>query len=167
MLLVLLMTMATASLSASFAVFLVRERANKSKHIQVHTACMLCWTPLFFVRRNDMMWWYSHVRKPAGSIHICRGDDTGLVRHRLVTFVLMLQTVSGAPPTAFWGSVYLWDLINYAISAAGNFLLIISVTTHDIRHKLTNPMQCVCQQISTVMVLGVSGFRLYSLKLQT
>lgn len=41
MLLVLLMTMATASLSASFAVFLVRERANKSKHIQVHTACTL------------------------------------------------------------------------------------------------------------------------------
>ncbi len=36
MLLVLLMTMATASLSASFAVFLVRERANKSKHVQVH-----------------------------------------------------------------------------------------------------------------------------------
>ncbi len=35
MLLVLLMTMATASLSASFAVFLVRERANKSKHVQV------------------------------------------------------------------------------------------------------------------------------------
>lgn len=62
MLLVLLMTMATASLSASFAVFLVRERANKSKHV---------------------------------------------------------QTVSGAPPTAFWASVYLWDLINYAISAAG------------------------------------------------
>lgn len=62
MLLVLLMTMATASLSASFSVFLVRERANKSKHV---------------------------------------------------------QTVSGAPPTAFWGSVYLWDLINYAISAAG------------------------------------------------
>lgn len=62
MLLVLLMTMATAALSASFAVFLVRERANKSKHV---------------------------------------------------------QTVSGAPPSAFWGSVYLWDLINYAISAAG------------------------------------------------
>ena len=62
MLLVLLMTMATASLSASFAVFLVRERANKSKHV---------------------------------------------------------QTVSGAPPSAFWASVYLWDLINYAISAAG------------------------------------------------
>lgn len=62
MLLVLLMTMATASLSASFAVFLVRERANKSKHV---------------------------------------------------------QTVSGAPPSAFWGSVYLWDLINYALSAAG------------------------------------------------
>lgn len=56
------MTMATASLSASFAVFLVRERANKSKHV---------------------------------------------------------QTVSGAPPSAFWGSVYLWDLINYALSAAG------------------------------------------------
>lgn len=36
MLLVLLMTMATASLSASFSVFLVRERANKSKHVQVH-----------------------------------------------------------------------------------------------------------------------------------
>lgn len=35
MLLVLLMTMATASLSASFAIFLVRERANKSKHVQV------------------------------------------------------------------------------------------------------------------------------------
>ena len=62
MLLVLLMTMATASLSASFAVFLVRERANKSKHV---------------------------------------------------------QTVSGAPPSAFWASVYLWDLINYTISAAG------------------------------------------------
>ena len=62
MLLVLLMTMATASLSASFAVFLVRERANKSKHV---------------------------------------------------------QTVSGAPPSAFWASVYLWDLINYAVSAAG------------------------------------------------
>ena len=62
MLLVLLMTMATASLSASFAVFLVRERSNKSKHV---------------------------------------------------------QTVSGAPPTAFWASVYLWDLINYAASAAG------------------------------------------------
>lgn len=35
MLLVLLMTMAVASLSASFAIFLVRERANKSKHVQV------------------------------------------------------------------------------------------------------------------------------------
>lgn len=66
MLLVLLMTMATASLSASFAVFLVRERANKSKHV---------------------------------------------------------QTVSGAPPTAFWASVYLWDLINYAISAAGEVVI--------------------------------------------
>lgn len=31
----------------------------------------------------------------------------------------MLQTVSGAPPTAFWASAYLWDLCNYAISAAG------------------------------------------------
>lgn len=31
-----------------------------------------------------------------------------------------MQTVSGAPPTAFWASVYIWDLINYAISAAGN-----------------------------------------------
>ena len=69
MLLVLLMTMATASLSASFAVFLVRERANKSKHV---------------------------------------------------------QTVSGAPPTAFWASVYLWDLINYAISAAGELVICLT-----------------------------------------
>jgi len=48
MLLVLLMTMATASLSASFAVFLVRERANKSKHVQVHllslTPCLQHWS---------------------------------------------------------------------------------------------------------------------------
>ncbi len=35
-------------------------------------------------------------------------------------FLPWVQTVSGAPPTAFWGSVYLWDLINYAVSAAGN-----------------------------------------------
>ena len=44
MLLVLLMTMATASLSASFAVFLVRERANKSKHVQVRPLPL---SPLF------------------------------------------------------------------------------------------------------------------------
>lgn len=36
------------------------------------------------------------------------------------SFLWWVQTVSGAPPTAFWGSVYLWDLINYAVSAAGN-----------------------------------------------
>ena len=47
MLLVLLMTMAVASLSASFAIFLVRERANKSKHVQVSPnfdipECSLC-----------------------------------------------------------------------------------------------------------------------------
>jgi len=36
------------------------------------------------------------------------------------SFLWWVQTVSGAPPSAFWGSVYLWDLINYAVSAAGN-----------------------------------------------
>lgn len=54
MLLVLLMTMAVASLSASFAIFLVRERANKSKHVQVSpnyvipecSLCMATWVSL-------------------------------------------------------------------------------------------------------------------------
>ncbi len=39
---------------------------------------------------------------------------------RWQSFLWWVQTVSGAPPSAFWGSVYLWDLINYAVSAAGN-----------------------------------------------
>lgn len=48
MLLVLLMTMATASLSASFSVFLVRERANKSKHVQVRLPRFVWYSASFF-----------------------------------------------------------------------------------------------------------------------
>ncbi|KAK9828547.1 hypothetical protein WJX72_000707 [[Myrmecia] bisecta] len=62
LLLVLCMTIASAVLSASFVVFLVRERESRSKHVQV---------------------------------------------------------ISGAPATAFWGSTYLWDYLNFSIPAAG------------------------------------------------
>ncbi len=31
----------------------------------------------------------------------------------------MLQVVSGAPLTAFWGATYAWDAINFTIPIAG------------------------------------------------
>lgn len=39
----------------------------------------------------------------------------------------LVQTVSGAPSTAFWASAYLWDLCNYAISAAGLMLTLLTI----------------------------------------
>ncbi len=62
LLLVLCLTMAASVLSASFAVFLVRERECHSKSVQV---------------------------------------------------------VAGAPPSAFWGATYAWDLLNFSIPALG------------------------------------------------
>ena len=64
LLLVLCLTMAASVLSASFAVFLVRERESHSKSVQV---------------------------------------------------------VAGAPPSAFWGATYAWDLLNFSIPALGEF----------------------------------------------
>ncbi len=65
LLLVLCLTMAASVLSASFAVFLVRERECHSKSVQV---------------------------------------------------------VAGAPPSAFWGATYAWDLLNFSIPALGAYL---------------------------------------------
>ncbi|BDA45751.1 probable ATP-binding cassette sub-family A member 3 [Coccomyxa sp. Obi] len=62
LLLVLCLTMAASVLSASFAVFLVRERECHSKSVQM---------------------------------------------------------VAGAPPSAFWGATYAWDLLNFSIPALG------------------------------------------------
>lgn len=65
----LCLTMATSVLSASFAVFLVRERECASKGVQM---------------------------------------------------------VAGAPPTAFWGAAYAWDLLNFSIPALGEGILIFA-----------------------------------------
>ena len=39
---VLCLTMASAVLSASFVVFLVREAESRSKHVQVSASCLRC-----------------------------------------------------------------------------------------------------------------------------
>lgn len=68
LMLVLCLTMASSVLSASFVVFLVREKDSDSKHVQL---------------------------------------------------------VSGAAVSAYWLSTYLWDLVNFSVSAGGILLLFV------------------------------------------
>ena len=37
----------------------------------------------------------------------------------VLSTAFVLQVVSGAPLTAFWGATYLWDFINFLVPVAG------------------------------------------------
>ena len=116
----LCMTMMAAVLSASFAVFLVRERENNSKQVQVSTV-LLSENELKSEYWRDKLSTSGSFSSQCSIVPLSSCSCTASVAYLNLpsSLVNCLQMISGASASAFWLATYVWDLLNFIIPAAG------------------------------------------------